>query len=97
VDMKGTSWDLTARPTLPLGERFEVFGVLGYSWYDWKIRASFEGETVSEDDKDGELLYGLGAAWQINDAWALRGEWTMIDVSDANFGMVSAAVSYSFR
>ena len=95
--MDGHSFDLAVRPTLPIGERFEAFGVLGYSWYDWKVKTNVNGTTTSFSDTDGEFLYGLGGAWHINDAWSLRGEWTIIDVSNADFGMVSASVSYNFR
>jgi hypothetical protein len=33
----------------------------------------------------------------MTDRWSLRGEWTNVDVSDADFGMVTASVSYAFR
>ena len=97
VKLDGTSWDVAVRPTLPVGDRFEAFGILGYSWYDWTVELSDGVTTVNDDDKDSELLYGLGGAWHINDAWTLRGEWTAVDVSDADFGMFSASVSYNFQ
>jgi opacity protein-like surface antigen len=97
VDMDGSAFDVIARPTLPLGDRFEAFGILGYSWYDWTIKAEYLGQTVSDSANDDDLIYGLGAAWNVTDRWSLRGEWTNVDVSDADFGMVTASVSYSFR
>jgi OOP family OmpA-OmpF porin len=97
VEMDGSSFDALVRPTLPIGDSFELFGIVGYSWYDWKIRAEFEGESISDKEKDGELLYGLGGSWHMTDRWSLRGEWTNVDVSDADFGMVTASVSYAFR
>ena len=93
VEMKGNSFDLLARPTMPVGDRFEVFGIVGYSWYDWKIKV----DDISASDDDSELLYGLGGAWNMNDRWSFRGEWTNVAVSDADFGMFTASVSYSFR
>jgi len=93
VEMDGSSFDVLARPTLPVGDRFELFGIVGYSWYDWDIRV----DNLEASDDDSELLYGLGGAWNVTDRWSLRGEWTNVDVSDADFGMFTASVSYSFR
>ena len=42
-------------------------------------------------------MYGLGAGWNITDNWNLRGEWTAIDVSDADFGVFSVSATYNFR
>ena len=98
VDLDGSSFDVLVRPTLPIGERFELFGIVGYSWYDWDISVQVDDlPVVSDSDKDSEFLYGLGGAWNVNDRWSLRGEWTNVDVSDADFGMFTASVSYSFQ
>jgi hypothetical protein len=98
VEMDGSSFDVLVRPTLPIGDKFEAFGILGYSWYDWKIRAEVTGfPAQSASEKDSEFLYGLDGAWHVTDRWSLRGEWTNVAVSNADFGMVTASVSYSFR
>lgn len=98
IDIDGNNWDLSVRPTLPLGDRFEVFGILGWSFYDFKVTVSdpFLG-TFSESDNDDDFHYGLGGAWNVTNNWTLRGEWTSVDVSDASFGMVSASVTYNFK
>ena len=54
-------------------------------------------EPVEDSNKDGEFLYGLGGAWHFAERWSLRGEWTNVAVSDADFGMFTASVSYSFQ
>ncbi|MGE0622122.1 MAG: porin family protein [Pseudomonadales bacterium] len=97
VEMDGDAFDVMVRPTLPIGDRFEAFAILGYSWYDWNISASFQGQSVDDSANDDDLIYGVGGAFRFGDRWSLRGEWTMVDVSDADFGSVTASVSYSFR
>ncbi len=97
VKMNGDAFDLMVRPTLPIGDRFQAFAILGYSWYDWNLKATYLGQTVDDSMNDDDFIYGIGGAFRFADRWSLRGEWTMVDVSDADFGMVTASVSYSFR
>ena len=42
-------------------------------------------------------MYGFGGMFDINDNWSLRGEWTTVDVDDADFGMLSFSATYNFR
>ena len=42
-------------------------------------------------------MYGVGAAFDVTDNWSLRGEWVTVDVSDADFGMLSVSATYNFR
>ncbi len=97
VDVDGSSLDLTVRPTLPLGEKVRAFGVLGWSRYEFNVSASAGGAKVSDSGNDTDLLYGLGADLQLGGNWNLRGEWTTVNVNDADFGMFSVSAAYSFR
>lgn len=97
VDVDGSVWDLSVRPTLPLGDNFRAFGIIGWSSYDFEVKASAPGFNVTSSDDGDELHYGLGAAFDLTDSWTLRGEWITVDVSDADFGMASLSASYNFR
>lgn len=97
IDVDGTAWDVSVRPSLPLGDRFSAFGILGWTQYDFEVSISAPGVTVSDNDTENEMMYGLGAAFDATDNWSFRGEWIAIDVSDADFGMFSVSASYSFR
>ncbi len=97
VDLDGSALDLTVRPTFPVSDRFRAFGILGWSHYDFNVSASGGGANASADGSGNDLLYGLGADLAFADRWNLRGEWTAVDVSDADFGMFSVSASYSFR
>jgi len=97
IDIDGTAWDVSVRPTLPLGDRASAFGILGWTNYDFDISVSAPGLTASDSEKDDDLMYGIGAAFDVTDNWSLRGEWVTVDVSDADFGMFSVAATYRFR
>jgi opacity protein-like surface antigen len=98
IAIDGSNWDLSVRPTLPLGDQFELFGILGYSFYDFtvKVEDPLLG-TFKDSDNDDDFHYGVGGAWNVNNNWTLRGEWTSVNVTDASFGMVSASVTYNFK
>ncbi len=97
IDVDGTAWDVSVRPTLPLTDNFSAFGILGWTQYDFKTTVSAPGLTVSDSAKEDELMFGVGAAFDFTDNWSLRGEWVTIDVSDADFGMFSVSATYNFR
>lgn len=98
VNLEGSSWDLTVRPSLPIADNFTAFAVLGWSSYEFDLSADAGGGvTVSDSESENDLLYGLGAAMNLNDSWNVRGEWTTVDVDDADFGMFSLSAVYNFR
>lgn len=97
IDVDGSSWDVSVRPTLPITDNFRAFGIAGWTQYDFKISVEAQGLTASDSDKEDELMFGIGAAFDITDNWALRGEWVTVDVSDADFGLVSVSATYNFR
>ncbi|MEQ8860455.1 MAG: outer membrane beta-barrel protein [Pseudomonadales bacterium] len=97
VEVDGTALDLSVRPMLPLTDQLKAFAVIGWADYDFDVSLSDGVTTVSDSESDSELQYGLGGAWRVNDAWAVRGEWIMVDVSDADFGMFSFSATYNFN
>lgn len=97
VELDGTAWDLSVRPSFPISDRFSAFGVLGWTEYDFEISASGGGLSVTDTGSDGDLHYGLGGAWSLTDQWTLRGEWVTVDVSEADFSQFSVSATYNFR
>ena len=66
--------------TLPLGI-FEVFGKVGYYFYDVKIDAANQRIT---DDSDEDLAYGAGIGVVLFDHLNARLEYEIIDISDVD-------------
>jgi OOP family OmpA-OmpF porin len=69
---------LAVVPTIPLGERFELYGRAGIYFADtrFRVRTETPAELDSVEAKAGtqDLFGGLGFAWNINDSYALRVE-----------------------
>lgn len=97
VDLDGTAWDVSVRPSLPLAETFTAYAILGWTEYDFEVSASAGGVSASDSGSDGDIHYGLGGALSINDSWHVRGEWSTVDVDDVDFGMFSLSAVYNFR
>lgn len=97
VDLDGTAWDVSVRPSFPVAESLTAYAILGWTEYDFEVSASAGGVSASGDGGDGDLHYGLGGAFSVNDSWLVRGEWSTVDVEDTDFGMFSLSAVYNFR
>ena len=97
TDIEISSWDLYARPTWPLNDQWELFGIIGVS----RIEADIELTipllgSVSDSSSDTELMYGIGGSYKFNDRWAVRGDWINYAV-DGDLSMFSIAATYNFH
>ncbi len=66
---------------LPLGERFDLHGRVGYH--------TTEVDTPLGDlDQDG-LAYGAGATWNVTPSFGIRGDWTRLEGDDDDADAIS--------
>ena len=74
---------------LPIGDKFELFGRLGYMFTssEREFSANVDGEHSSFGGAKGDSqdpVYGIGFAWNINQVYSIRGEFQKIDeIGDA--------------
>jgi OmpA-OmpF porin, OOP family len=81
---------------VPLGEYFSLFGKLGYAFYDEKVSLRQGNLSASETNSDEDLLYGVGAEVNLGQHFKLRAEYEAVDVSDADFDIVSFGATFHF-
>ena len=75
--------------TLPLGDKFGVFGKAGI--FLWEVEIG----PYSEDDAD--TTFGLGGKVALGTHWAIRAEWERFnDISGGDVDLVSGSVYYRF-
>lgn len=100
---------LTGVYSQEIADDLEVFGKLGAMFWTVEGEASqtISGTKVSvSDEEDGtSVLFGLGASYNINDNWGVRGEWERytaeyedIDAgkdSEEDIDILSAGVTFS--
>ncbi len=89
VSAKQNSYGLAAVGTMPLGERFELFGKAGFLNTEQETTST---RTVTRDET--ELHYGLGVKYAFTRNWALRGEWENTDKLKVE--LLSIGVEYRF-
>lgn len=93
VAAKQHSYGLAAVGTLPLGERFELFGKAGFLMTEQETRRITPSPSTVDRD-ESELHYGLGARFLFTRNWVARAEWENTDKLKVE--MLSVGVEYRF-
>ncbi len=76
----------------PLNPRWRVFGKVGL--YLWDLRARGPGGSFNDDGTN--IMFGVGAGWNIARGIDVRFEWERFDIDGDDFDMLSAGVQFSF-
>jgi opacity protein-like surface antigen len=79
------------RAGVPVSEQFKLFGRVGYSFSQYGVSGG--GISLSEDF-DG-FAFGGGAEFSLNDASAIRADYTAVDFGDKNGVNVGTADTFS--
>ena len=93
VAAKQQSYGLAAVGTLPIGERFELFGKAGFLMTEQETRRITPNPSTV-DRNESELHYGLGGRFLFTRNWAARAEWENTDKLKVE--MLSIGVEYRF-
>ena len=92
------AFSLYARGILPLGKKVELFGKIGYVFWDAEIEMSspvFGSGSASTSGND--LAFGAGAAFKIVEKFEIRLEYerfTIDDSTDVDFGSIGFAYRF---
>lgn len=81
---------------LPIGNRLSLFAKLGYTFYDEEVSVRLGSQRVSEKNSSDDALYGIGAEVNFNDKFKLRAEYEIVDISNADFSIMSIGGTYQF-
>ena len=100
TDVESESWNISAVGILPLNDQFSLFARLGVNV--WNIDASSSGTgsggpfvlDVSDDGTD--VVYGLGAAYNITQNLSVRGEWERYDFDGDDIDLLSVGLAWAF-
>ena len=95
VSLKGeiTAFAISGVGVIPVTEQFSIFGKLGVAFWDAEASASGFG-SVSDDGTD--LTYGVGAGFDVTDAFGLRGEWERLDSDGDDVDLLSVSAVLKF-
>jgi OmpA-OmpF porin, OOP family len=93
VAAKQRSYGLAVVGTLPIGERFELFGKAGFLQTEQQTRR-ITPDPSTFNREFSEFHYGLGAKYAFTKNWALRGEWE--NTEKLKVELLSIGVEYRF-
>ena len=95
-----SGFNASAVGILPIGEKFNVFGKLGFMMWDADLRArySFDGFSDSESDSDSgtDFSWGVGAGFDFTDNLGVRVEYQAFEIEDADADLFSGSVVWMF-
>jgi OOP family OmpA-OmpF porin len=86
-----TAWELVGIAKMPLGNKFSVFGKLGFAM--WEAEADVLGLTFKDDGTD--LTFGAGVQYDVSRNLGLRAQWQRYDV-DSDADLLSIGLVYQF-
>jgi len=97
-DIKATAWDLLAVGTLPIGDKFGVYGKLGMYRADTKESGAIGGSSDSNTD----ITYAIGGQYNFNKNLGIRAEWQQYkkvgsDSDNGDVEVMSIGVVWYFR
>lgn len=82
---------------VPLGEVFSLYGKLGFASYDVEAKGRVNGDVIYEEEgSDDDVVYGLGAAFNLGSSFELRAEYEAISISDGDFTVLSVNGLFKF-
>ena len=101
-DIKSSAWDLMAVGTLPIADKFSVYGKLGMYRAETKTSASISGlGSGSEKDNNSDVTYAIGGGYDFNKNLGVRVEWqrySKVGNDDgADVDVYGIAVVYRFK
>lgn len=91
---EATGFNLAAVGTLPINEKFDVFGKVGMLFWDAEL--SEEGFGTFAEDDGNDLGFGFGASFNPSEQVSIIAEYEMFEVADEDLNNLSLGVRVNF-
>jgi len=87
LKIESTVWELVGIGSLPVAERFSIFGKLGLYRADTDVAVDFGASgSTSQSDSNTDLTFGVGLRYDFTRNFGVRAEWQRyMDVSAGDF------------
>ena len=90
----GDAWELSVRPSLPLGEHFDVFARAGYNWYNIDVKRQY---VKGQSDSDNAFMYGVGVDFSPLPSFGLTAEYAVVDPDNGDLWAATLRAVYKFH
>lgn len=102
ASIKSKAWDIMAVGTLPVAEKFSVYGKIGFYFANTDATTNIPG-VANESKSNNDLTYALGVQYDFNKNLGVRGEWQRYsdvgggDIGKSDVDVMAIGVVYRFR
>lgn len=96
VKVDASAWTLSVRPILPVTDFIDLYGRLGWTWYDVNAKASGFGSSFSIEDSDSDFTWGGGIDINLGQSLSLRGDFSRVEIADTDLNLISAGILFRF-
>jgi len=96
VEISGNVWELSTKMTVPVGNRFNSYGRLGWSYLDLKavtVSNEFPGRANGYDDA---FTWAMRAGYELKPRLSLNGEYGQIQIDGGDLERLSFSLNYQF-
>jgi OOP family OmpA-OmpF porin len=93
VSLKADGFTLGVTGSLPLGERFSLFGRAGA--FFWDGDADLNGVSQARPE-DTNLFLGFGLSYRLTEKLELTGDWSRYELEDTESDVASLGLRYRF-
>ena len=94
TSLEGDSVYLTAVGTIPVTDKFSIYGKAGV--HRWNLDNQIPALTGTADDSDTDPTYGVGVQFRFNDRFSLRTGYDRFEVGDLDVDLVQLQGVYHF-
>jgi OOP family OmpA-OmpF porin len=95
LGVDSTGINLALKGNWPVTEQFDVFGKVGYFFWDADI--DLTGDSGQEQNESGsDLSWGIGAGYDFTPNFGVIAEWQWFQIEEADADMMSASVVWKF-
>lgn len=94
-EFEADAFSVFVRPSVSLSDHIDIYGKAGWSWYDTEFRTT-AGVPATLTSDDDDFAWGGGVDLHLSDNLTLRGDFTRIEVDDADLDMLSAGLTFRF-
>jgi OOP family OmpA-OmpF porin len=93
VSLTADGFTLGGTGSIPLGEKFALFGRAGAFFWDGDADINNVSQATPEDTN---LYYGAGGKFALSDHFSLVGDWTRYELEDVESDVISLGFAYRF-
>ena len=92
--VSGDAWEVSLKPSLPLGEHIELYARLGWNWYN--VDGKYQYIKGGSDSDDAAMAAG-GIGFKFTPEFSIQAEYEYVDVDSGALDAATIRAVYHFK